>query len=296
MKRRILLLSVLSGWMLLPTQAKMFNPFEEAPLNGPIKEVMMSNPDKKKWYSQEIYNEKGILIESGRYKKKSVEFLQAWTQSDMSEYVYRGIHLNRKRKQKDNHYVIAAYNEDGTIQEKVNMQGTVILGREFYEYNDAGQLTKVYISKNEQPKSLNKMYTYNEDGRLEEYCYYFNDKPSYGYKLEYSDSIVLKQGFHGEQKSPDDSHGVCYLDSEGRVRKKIEWHGVYDSYTQTEYLQYDQYGNWTDKIVTNYTGDSQTIKLGDIEYKNTRIEDAVIYLPSDRRDTQHWVRQISYYE
>ena len=48
MKRRILLLSVLSGWMLLPTQAKMFNPFEEAPLNGPVKEVIMSNPDKKK--------------------------------------------------------------------------------------------------------------------------------------------------------------------------------------------------------------------------------------------------------
>ena len=296
MKKRTLLLALLYVWMILPMQARMFNPFDEEPLNGPIKEIIIRNPDKKKWYSQEIYNEKGILIESGRYKNKSVEFLQTWTQSDLSEYIYRGIYLNNKRKQKDNRCVLIAYNENGTIQEKVNMQGAVIMGREFFEYNEDGLLTKIYMSKNEQPKSLSQMYTYDKNGRLEEYCYYFNDKLSFGFKLEYTDSVILEHGFKGEDKNPNDSHGVCYMDGEGRIRKKIEWHGVYDSYTQVEYLQYDRYGNWTEKIVTNYTGDSQAIKLGDIKSKNLEIEDAVIYMPSDRKKVQHWVRQISYYE
>ena len=79
------------------------NPLDNKQVNGPVKEIItvrfdysdpkMANVEKRvaelikqKTYNLDLFDSKGHLIESGKYKNKVAEILEVWSLSDLSEY------------------------------------------------------------------------------------------------------------------------------------------------------------------------------------------------------------------
>ena len=310
MKR--LFLSILSVFPLF-AWALDANPLDNKQVNGPVKEIItirfdysdpkMTNVEKRvaelikqKTYNLDLFDSKGHLIESGKYKNKVAEILEVWSLSDLSEYVYHGVYLNNKRKQKDDYHELIGYNPDGTTQQAVFMRGATIMAQERNEYNEKAQIVAHYTTLRDNPEFLQEAYTYDEQGRLIEYRYYYQpDQLSSGYTLEYTDTVVLKQEFWSNPEGKGDpGFGIYYLDNQGRVTKSVHKYGKND-WRMTEYLQYDEYGNWTDAIATIFMGDSQLLQLGDIKIGSTRINDAVLRIPEDKKQVTRIIRRITYY-
>ena len=290
------------------------NSLDNNQVNGPVKEIIgirfdYSNPKmtnvekrvaeliKKKTYCQDLYDSKGHLIESGKYKNKVAEILKVWSISDLSEYIYHGVYLNKMRKQKDDYHELVEYNPNGTTQQAVFMRGATIMARERDEYNEKAQLVARYTTLRDNPEFLQEAYTYDEQGRLIEYRYYYQpDQLSSGYILEYTDTVVLKQEFWGNPEGKGDpGFGIYCLDNQGRVTKSIHKYGKND-WRMVEYLQYDEYDNWTDAIATIFMGDSQLLQLGDIKIGSARINDAVLRIPGDKKQVTRIIRKITYWQ
>ena len=91
-----------------------YNLLDNEILNGPVRRVVTMNQQMRngkdmpvekiikkkqgKYYNEEIYDINGHIIESGHYENKVAKILQTWTQSELSEYVYRSNYLNHKRQ------------------------------------------------------------------------------------------------------------------------------------------------------------------------------------------------------
>ena len=315
MKRQYFCLLMLLTFDFSTLWANQFSTFiSEDKVEGPVCEIVEISFDylrpqktviekevnkrlKKETYSIRKYDKRGFLIESMDYKNKKQTRLMVSKQSESSEYVFHRFFLNSKGEQESDYREVIAYNMDGSPIEIVYMRGTIITAQERYEYNEKGQIITIYRSLKDEPEYIDSDYSYDAQGRLIEDRAYFKGQVSRGNTWQYSDSVVRKNGYWGlnaeERGTPESS--IIYLDNEGKVVREFRANGN-GNYTEIKYLEFDQYGNWIDKIVSNYRYNGSLIKLGDIEPNGVHITDATLYLHGDEKKVKRYIRKIKYYK